>query len=76
MANIDDVDDSFLAAKAEVDAFFDEFNAEWYAPQIDMMLTMLMDRITPEVQANLQAMVPQDFKAVQEMMKRRGITNA
>lgn len=75
MANIDDVDDAFLAAKAEVDAFFEEFNAEWFAPQTDMMLTMIMDKITPEMEGIIQEMAPQAYRDFKEMLKRRGINN-
>jgi hypothetical protein len=39
------------------------------------MLTMIMDKITPEMEGIIQEMAPQAYRDFKEMLKRRGINN-
>lgn len=72
MPNIDDVDDAFLSAKAEVDEFFEEFNAEWYRPYAEMTVMMMMEKIPPEIKEQLKKMAPAAYKDVEDMLNQIG----
>lgn len=70
MLNIDDADDVFLAAKAEVDEFIDEIMAEWFAPDAELAVVKLMDSIPPDVQARLKGLAPEAYENVTKAVER------
>lgn len=72
MPDVNDVDDAYLAAKAEVDQMWDEVIGEWFKPYSEMAITMLMNNLPDEVKAKLKEMAPEAFKNVEEIVKRAG----
>lgn len=70
LLNIDDADDVFLSAKAEVDEIIDELFEEWFAPDAELVLIQTMKAIPPEVQEVLKQLEPEAYKNVTDAIDR------
>lgn len=56
--NITDAEDALLFGRAEVLAWQDEFMREWFAPIGATMMAIMLQRIPPEVLAEMQKVNP------------------
>ena len=67
MSNISDAQESFLSATARVQRWQSQFMAQWYEPQIQLMIALTIQRLKnmpAEVKGQLQQMNPQAWNDV------------
>jgi hypothetical protein len=71
---IRDAEDSFLHARATVAEWEEQFLAEWFGPQWDLIMIMFWENLDPLVKKNLQQMNPTAYQEVEsqiEQIRRR-----
>ena len=75
MPNVNDADDAYLSAKAEVDGFFEEAIAEWYRPYAEMAILSFWSRLPEKVREQLRNLAPEAYEATAAAVKRIGGNN-
>ncbi len=68
--NVDDADDAFLLAKAEIDEEIDAIFAEFFQPDAELALVTMMDSIPPDVQARLKELAPEAYENVTTVIEQ------
>jgi len=68
MLTIADAEDAFLGGHADFQAWQEKFTTQWYAPLMSTMLGALWMSLSPEEHAALQAMSPEGYNQVDQMI--------
>ncbi len=68
--NVDDADDAFLLAKAEIDEEIDDIFAEFFQPDAELALVTMMNSIPPDVQARLKELAPEAYENVTTVIEQ------
>jgi hypothetical protein len=64
-------DDVFLDAKARFDAWLENFQAEWYKPQVETAAKLLWKQQPDDVKEQVRTNQPAAAKKMDDLLKRK-----
>jgi DNA-binding MltR family transcriptional regulator len=68
--NITDADSAYLSATAEIQEWEQEFMAEWFEPQLNMMKLMVFQQMDEAMRAYMKKTVPEEYAKLEQLVKK------
>jgi hypothetical protein len=67
--NVRDAEDSYLLGSAKWQEFINDFNAAWDQPNVDLMLSMLWNKLDDATKAQLRIKFPDQVKILEAQLE-------